>query len=120
MILTWRQDLRSISKGQQNSVTLPTPPSTSGGTEQLMLNRQKQLKAACKGEMPSLNVCEFEEPQTCVEDRIDVVSDYSNKLVDLDERLNDVPLKRAVFNTVIQYNFSFTDCYKLSETEEMK
>ena len=100
----------------------------------------KAVKAARKGGTPSLNVRgvdEFEELQTCVEDRIDVVSDFSDKLVGLDDRLDDVSLQHAVYNTIIyrykhsgivtvtkdyllqQYNFS-RDCYKLSETEEME
>ena len=43
----------------------------------------KAVKAACKGETPSLNVRgvdEFEELQTCVEDRINAVNDFSDKL----------------------------------------
>ena len=48
MIFTWRQDLRPIFKDQQNYLTSPTPPSTSGGVGQLMLNRQKQLKLLAK------------------------------------------------------------------------
>ena len=100
----------------------------------------KAVKAARKGETPSLNVRgvdEFKELQTCVEDRIDVVSDFSDKLVGLDDRLDDVSLQHAVYNTIIyrykhsgivtvtkdyllqQYDFS-RDCYKLSETEEME
>ena len=100
----------------------------------------KAVKAARKGETPSLNVRgvdEFEELQTCVEDRINVVSDFSDKLVGLDDRLDDVSLQHAVYNTIIyrykhsgivtvtkdyllqQYDFS-RDCYKLSETEEME
>ena len=63
----------------------------------------KAVKAACKGETPSLNVRgvdEFEELQTCVEDRINVVSDFSDKLVGLD---NSLDLQHAVYNTIIYY-----------------
>ena len=41
--------------------------------------------------------------RTCVEDRINVVyvSDFSDKLVGLDDRLDDVSLQHAVYNTII-------------------
>ena len=64
----------------------------------------KAVKAARKGETPSLNVRgvdEFEELQICVEDRINVISDFSDKLVGLDDRLDDVSLQHAVYNTII-------------------
>ena len=53
-------------------------------------------------------VDEFEELQICVEDRINVVSDFrihsfsiNDKLVGLDDRLDDVSLQHAVYNTII-------------------
>ena len=63
----------------------------------------KAVKAVRKGETPSLGyrgVDEFEELQSSVQDKIDVVSDFRDSLVNLNDRLDDVHIQHATLAAV--------------------
>ena len=64
----------------------------------------KAVQAARKTETPSLNVREtgdFEELKFCIEERMEVVSDFCNKLSCLADRLPSVLLKCAIYSVVV-------------------